>query len=62
MICGPCAVGLHHKCTGFLRTEFGFCRCADRKHAKLEDVDPRVAGVPGSGALGSTAASNEVMP
>lgn len=33
LICGPCAIQQHHKCTGLLRTEFGFCACADRQHA-----------------------------
>lgn len=32
MICGPCAVGLCHQCTGFLKAEFGFCACSDRGH------------------------------
>jgi hypothetical protein len=31
-VCGPCAIAWHPKCTGLLRTAFGFCACADRGH------------------------------
>ncbi len=31
-VCGPCAVGWHDKCSGFLRADYGFCACADRGH------------------------------
>ena len=36
-MCGPCGVGQHAKCNGLLKTEFGFCRCADHDH-ELEEL------------------------
>ncbi len=41
MVCGPCAMFWCHQCTGLLRTQFGFCACADRDHLPIDasDVD-----------------------
>lgn len=39
LICGPCAVGRHTGCTGFLRTELAFCPCATRDHADKPPAD-----------------------
>lgn len=43
LCCGPCAVGQHERCSGFLRTEFGFCACHLRWHEpKPNGDDPAV--------------------
>lgn len=39
LCCGFCAVGRHHECSGFLRTEFGFCSCATRDHQPKPSVE-----------------------
>lgn len=32
ILCGLCGGDKHDACTGFLRTDYGFCGCADRGH------------------------------
>jgi hypothetical protein len=67
MICGPCAIQKHQRCSGLLRTEFGFCACSDRGHlaedASDDDkaVESRVNCFPSERARGSTAPNHEVL-
>jgi hypothetical protein len=39
LCCGFCAVGQHERCTGMLRTQYGFCACWTRQHQPKPDAD-----------------------